>query len=167
MKYELVFDVATTSEAPRYAFLLAVIALAAAMAWLVWLRSRDMPMRVGIKLLIALTVLLFLLGGGLLLEQRQLAARTDARTVEGAITGLWTKFVRRSGTPRSYWEWEGFSVDGVPFAYLRNLEQNFFHNARSRALELRDGMRLRLRYIEERDGETVRNQILRVERALE
>ncbi len=167
MKYELVFDVATTSEAPRYALLLAVIALAVTMAWLVWLRSRDRPMRVGIKLLIALTVLLFLLSGGLLLEQRQLAARTDARTVEGAITGLWTRSVRRSGTPRSYWEWEGFSVQGIPFAYVRNLEQNFFHNAGTRALQLRDGMRLRLRYIEERDGETVRNEILRVERARE
>ncbi|MGH7712927.1 MAG: hypothetical protein ACREOG_16675, partial [Gemmatimonadaceae bacterium] len=122
---------------------------------------------VGIKLLGALVVILFLLSAGSLYEQRRLAARTDARTVEGPVTGLWTKSERRSGSPRSYWEWEGFWVEGIPFVYLRNLEQNYFHNAGARALDLRDGMRLRLRYIVERDGDTVRNQILRVERAVE
>ena len=167
MRFELVYDVGTTSEAPRYALLLAILALIATMAWLIWLRGRDQPMGIGIKLLIGLTVILFVLGVGLIYEQRRLASRTDARTVEGPIAGLWTKSVRRSGRPISYWEWEGFSVEGVAFAYVRNLEQNFFHNAGARALELRDGVRLRLRYIEERDGENVRNQILRVERVVE
>ena len=167
MIFELVYDVATTSEAPRYALLLTVIAVVATLSWLVWLRSRDKPIRIGLKLLIALTVVLILLTAGSFYEQRLLANRTDARSVEGPVTGVWRRSVRRSGTPRSYWELEGFSLEGVPFAYVRNLEQNFFHNAGSRALDLRDGMRLRVRYIQERDGDNVRNQILRVERAVE
>ena len=167
MKFELVYDVATTSEAPRYALLLTVVALVATLSWLVWLRSRDKPIGIGIKLLAALTVLLCLLTVGSFYEQRRLATRTDTRSVEGPIAGLWRRSVRRSGTPRSYWEWEGFSLEGVPFAYVRNLEQNYFHNAGSRALDLRDGQILRVRYIQERDGENARNQILRVERAVE
>ncbi len=166
MNYELVFDVATTSEAPRYAFLLAGIALAATLAWLLWLRSQDQPLGIWIKLLMGLTLILVLLAGGLFFEQRHLASRTDTRMVEGPIRGLWTRSVRRSGSPPSYWEWEGFSLEGVAFAYARNLEQNYFHNAGVSAMSLRHGMRLRLRYIEERDGETVRNHILRVERAV-
>lgn len=164
-RFELVYDVAS-SDAARYAFGLCLAAVVLFVLWAAWLRARDAPLHVGVKFVAVIALLLLALGLGLRLEQRKLAARTDTRTVEGAITGLWADRVRR-GSSQFYWEWEGFSVKDVPFAYARNVEQNYFHNGGSGSLALRDGLRVRIRYIEERDGDEVRNHILRMERAVD
>ena len=105
------------------------------------------------------------LGFGYQYEQRRLAARADFRTVEGPIEGLWTQQVRRAGTGRSYWQWEGFRVNGVPFSYVRNAEQNYFHNGGSRAIDVRNGMVVRVRYLERTEDGKARNDIVRLERA--
>ena len=167
MNFELVYDVATTSEAPRSALLLGLAATAILAVWYGWLKLRGLPIGNGTKFLGVVALLLLLLSLGTWYEQRRLADRRDTRNAEGPVVSHWTKRVRRPGNTISYWEWEGFSIQGVAFAYARNLEQNYFHNAGKSSIDLRDGMHLKLRYIEERDGDQIRNQILRVERAVE
>jgi hypothetical protein len=168
MKYELIYDVATTSQAPRAAFVLGLSALAVAALWSGWLKVRGLPLHSGAALAGVVAAIFLLLGLGLAYEQRRLATRTDVRTIGGAVTGHWTKRVRRAGSNSSYWEWEGFCVGGVAFAYARNLEQNYFHNGGgAHALDLREGMVLRLRYIEENEQGKTRNHILRLERRVD
>ncbi|MGH9718896.1 MAG: hypothetical protein ACRD8O_01675 [Bryobacteraceae bacterium] len=166
MQFELVYDIAAMSEAPRSALTLGLAAALGAAVWVSILRMRGLPLGGGVKFLIFVVLILFALSYGLRYEQRRLVARTDVLTVAGPVAGHWTKRVRRDSSNRWYWEWEGFYVQGVAFAYARNVEQNYFHNAGSRSFELRDGMHIRLQYIEERSGGEVRNHILRVEREL-
>ena len=162
MIYELVYDV-STSTAPGSALWLGVGATTVTVIWGVWLkRWRRASLHAGVKFLGAIAVLLFGLSLGYKVEQRVLASRTDIQTVEGPVTDHWTERVRRAGSsPPSYSEWEGFRVGGVPFAYARNVEQNYFHNAGSVAIEVRNGLRLRVRYVVNSDG---RSGIVRVER---
>jgi hypothetical protein len=163
--YELLYDALTTSDAPRYAFGLCAVAFVIAVAWAAWLRSNDKPLHTGVKFLGVITIILLTLGVGYKYEQRRLASRTDFRIVEGPIEGLWSQRVRRSGNNRSYSQWEGFRVNGVAFSYARDVEQNYFHNGGSRAIELRDGMVVRVQYLENPDDGKPRNDIVRFERA--
>jgi hypothetical protein len=110
---------------------------------------------------------LFILAIGSSIEQRRLAARRDVLTVDGVLANHWTKRERRSTNRFDYWHWEGFSVGGIDFVYTRDVEQNHFHNGGSRWIELHDGMRVRLRYIQEQNGDKLRNHILRFERAVD
>lgn len=167
MNYQLVYDAVTTSDAPRSAFGLGLAVLLIFGVWAGWLKSRGQSLHAGVRFLFVIVVVLFALGVGSQIEQKYLAKRTDARTVEGPLLGHWTDRVRRAGSQNSYWEWEGFNVQNVSFSYARNLEQNYFHNGGSRAIELKDGIRVRLKYIEEQDGGKVRNHILRIERAVD
>ena len=162
MTYELVYDIAA-STAPASSLWLGVGVMTVVVVWGGWLkRWRRVPLHAGVKFLGAIAALLLALSLGYRVEQLVLASRTDAQTVEGPVTDYWTQRVRRAGSGRpSYSEWEGFRVGGVPFAYARNVEQNYFHNAGS--FDLRRRVRLRVRYVSDREG---RNQILRVEREI-
>ncbi len=60
-------------------------------------------------------------------------------------------------------KWNGFAVSGVSFVYARNVEQNYFHNAGAGRLDVQDGLRVRVHYLPERDGGTLRNHIVRFE----
>jgi len=163
MNYQLVYDAITTSDAPRSAYGLGLVALALFSIWAAWLKTRGHALHAGIWFLGIIVLVLFAIGIGSQVEQRYLANRTDTRTIEGPIMGHWKDRVRRAGSNNSYWEWEGFYVQNVPFSYTRNLEQNYFHNAGSRSLELKDGMRVRVTYIEEQQDGKPRNHILRFE----
>jgi hypothetical protein len=169
MSYELVYDVATTSQAPRVALTFAAAAVALTLVWGVWLRVRGVPLTTGVKFAAGVAALLVVIAVLTFVEQRHIASRADARTIEGPVTGLWTKDERerRADGSWSTWQWEGFTVGGVAFVYARNVEQNYFHNGGPTAIALRDGMRVRLRYVDERDGDAVRHQIVRVERAID
>ena len=165
MNYELIYDVATTSQASRSAFLLGCAAFALFALWSGWLKWQGTPLHAGVKFVGVIVVICAALSAGLRWEQKvlaQQAAGPQARTAEGAISGLWANRVRRGSSPPSYWEWEGFSVAGADFSYCRNSEQNAFNNAGSRSLNLADGMRVRVTYVPDRDG---RNQIVRFELA--
>jgi hypothetical protein len=166
MNFELVYDAVTTSDAPRSAFGLGLVALVITAVWSLWLKRRRQALHAGVKFLAFIVVVLMAVGIGSKVEQSYLAARTDSRTVQGPLTGLWTERVRRSGSQNSYWEWEGFRVQDVPFSYARNVEQNYFHNGGSRSIDLREGLVVRLTYIEDRDGDKIRNHILRIEKAI-
>jgi hypothetical protein len=167
VQFELVYDATTTSEASRSALLFGLGALIIGVAWAAWLRSRDAPVHAGAKFVLGVSVLMIAISALYVYEQRRIAARSDIRTVEGPVVGHWTRRERRSGSTNSYWHYEGFYVGGVSFAYTRNTEQNYFHNGGKSAFDIADGIQLRIRYVEERDGTTVRNNIVRVERGVE
>ncbi|QOY91852.1 hypothetical protein [Paludibaculum fermentans] len=159
MNYELIYDIAQDSQAPKLAFLFGAALAVATGLWVLYLRIRALPLHAGVKFLGALTGIIFLLGGGYDAEQRYLAGNKSARQVEGPITGYWTRLETRSGEQETY-EWEGFIVGGVPFVYARNVEQNAFHNAGENSVVLADGMQARIRYVPlVRDGRPD-NQIL-------
>ncbi|WP_321473250.1 hypothetical protein [uncultured Paludibaculum sp.] len=165
MTWQLIYDVAQDSQAPRLAFLFGSAAALATGFWVAYLRLRALPLHTGVKFLGGITLLLLVLGAGLIAEQRSLAGNRSARQVEGSITGYWTRTEHRAGDQTSEWEWEGFSVNGVAFVYARNVEQNAFHNAGDRTVILADGMKVRIRYVPEvRDGRAD-NQIARFELA--
>lgn len=164
MTYQLVYDIAADSQAPRMAFLFGTVGLLITGLWIALLRMRARRLHGGVKFLGAMTVLLFLLGTGLIAEQKSLAGSASARSVEGPISNYWTRaeHLHRSGHSSVY-EWEGFAVSGVSFVYARNVEQNAFHNAGRSAVYLADGAAVRIRYVPQvRDGR-VDNQITRLE----
>jgi hypothetical protein len=163
--YELVYDALTTSDAPRYAYGLCGVAFVIFVAWVAWLRIHDRALHGGVKFLGVITIILLGLGLAYQYEQRRMASRTDVRTVEGPVEGLWTQQVRQGGSNKSYVQWEGFRVNGVAFSYARSVEQNYFHNGGSRAVDLKDGMVVRVRYLENPEDGKPRNDIVRFERA--
>ncbi len=152
----LVYDVATDAHAAASALWFGLIAAAASAVWAGWLKWRGAKLHAGVKFVGVMALVMFAVSAGSLWEQRVLM-RADTLMAEGPVQGYWTQRQRRAGERNAYYLWEGFSVSGVAFAYARDLEQNYFHNAG--ALALRDGMRVRIRYI--KDGE--RNHILRFE----
>ena len=87
---------------------------------------------------------------------------------EGTVMQLWEQSVSSRSDRKRSWQWQGFTLGEVEFAYVRNAEQNCFHNGNEQAVALREGDRLRLHYVERpADGEPVgraQRCILRVER---
>ena len=164
MNYELIYDAVATSEAPGEVLKFGLGAIGLTALWAGWLRMKRHPLHWGVKFLGVIAVILLALSLLYRYEQYYISKRTDVQTVEGPIIGCWIK-VERTRTYNGKYsttEWEGFSINGVPFVYARNVGQNYFHNAAPRAMELKDGVYLRLRYAS--DGTT--NQIIRVERGV-
>jgi hypothetical protein len=161
MSFVLVYDVGA-STASRSALVLALGLLAAALSWGGVLRMRGRPLD-GMVLFLGIVAVLFVIVSALsAYERRLLMARTDVRTVEGPIVGLWESRTIRGG--KTAFHSQGFSIGGVPFAYVRDVERNAWSNRGRCALALRDGMVLRLRYVARRSGERTLHDILRVER---
>jgi hypothetical protein len=161
MNYELIYDAVTTSEAPRSALTFALGLSVAAGAWGFWLKRGGHPLHGGVKFVGVAAILMFLITGLYKVEQYTITRRTDVQSIEGALMGFWTKEERVRNADGGYSKvvWEGFWINGVPFVYRRNLDQNYFHG--SRDVELKDGMVLRLRYVNEAE---IGNQIVRIER---
>jgi hypothetical protein len=162
--FQLIYDVAETSTAPFVSLVWGLGPGIAGAIWAAWLRRRGLALHAGVWILFIACALL--LGVSFLsrLEQQSIVARTDAKTVEGPVTGHWEKRERRY-RQNDYANWEGFFVGGVAFMYVRNVEQNYFHNGGDNTGAIADGVVLRLKYVEEKDGDTVYNHIVRVERA--
>ena len=160
----LVYDALTMSTAPQGALALAGLLAAAALASWLWHRLRQQPGRVLTGWFIAASAVFTLVAAGLVWEQQTVADPARWQTVQGPVQGLWEDRVRRAGNDRGYWNWQGFSVDGVAFAYVRNSDGNFFNNAGPYQIELRDGQPLRVHYVERNElGERARH-IVRIER---
>jgi hypothetical protein len=160
VNYRLIYDVATTSAAPKSTLVLGIGVLAAALLWAGWLRHRAQPLHGGLKFLGFIGALMLALSVAYRFERNWIVGQPQ-KIVEGAIVGHWEKRESRASDRRSYTNWEGFWVSSVSFVYARNVEQNYFHNAGP--LEIRDGMPVRVHYLEERDGNSVRNQIVKFE----
>lgn len=163
MTYQLIYDAAETSTAPLVSLVWGLGVGVAGAIWALWLRRRGLKLHAGVWIL--LIACAALLGVSFLsrLEQSSIAARTDFKTVEGPVTGHWEKRERRF-RQNDYANWEGFFISGVSFMYVRNVEQNYFHNGGDTLGAIADGVILRLKYVQEQDGDTIYNRIIRVER---
>ncbi len=164
MQGEVLYDALIASRAPVSALYFAAAAAFLAAGWGLWLHRRNESIHAGVKALAGIALFLAALSALYRYELWLLASRAQILEVEGPVQGYWTRRVdRETGQRRLYWDWEGFSVGGVEFAYPRNAEQNYFHNAAPGAIPITGGMRLRIRYIQEQDGRDVRNRIVRLE----
>jgi hypothetical protein len=163
VNYRLVYDVATTSEAPESAMAFGIGALLIALLWAAWLRYRGRRLNAGVKILGVIALAMLALSEAYRFEQRSIGKQTP-KLAEGPIAGYWEKSQRRaSGSGNFHRQWEGFSVSGVSFEYVCNEEQNYFHNAGTTRLQLQDGMLVRVHYLAEPDGNAFRNQIVKFE----
>jgi len=169
MDYELIYDTATMSTAPVSCLKWAITSLALGAVWTAKLRWFGDSVHLGAKFFLGVGLLLLVMSGLFALEKRQASRRTDLENVEGVIVGHWTKTVRTRRTNSSSYDsvqWEGFSLNGIAFAYSTNTGPNFFNNSGPNQLELRDGVYLRLRYYTESPGPDAVRIIVRVERVL-
>jgi hypothetical protein len=168
MDNAVLFDLAHTYGSARYAFVFAAAIAALALAMVIWSRWRRSP--VSVLALWCGGVALVCGGAGLAqaAERHELISAPGVLQAEGTVMQLWEQSVRSRSDRKRSWQWQGFTLGEVEFAYDRNAEQNCFHNGNEQAVALRDGDRLRLHYVERpADGESVgraQRCILRVER---
>lgn len=160
----LIYDALTMSTAPQGAFTLAGLLAAAALASWLWHHLRRQSGRALTGWFVAASVVFTLVAAGLVWEQRTVADPARWQQVQGPVHGVWEDRVRRAGNDRGYWNWQGFSVGDVAFAYVRNSDGNFFNNAGPHRVELRDGVALRVHYIERNELGERHRHIVRIER---
>ena len=131
MNYELIYDAVATSEAPGEVLKFGLGAIGLTALWAGWLRMKGHPLHWGVKFLGVIAIILLTLSLLYRYEQYYISKRTDVQTVEGPIIGCWIE-VERTRTYNGKYsttEWEGFSINGVPFVYARNVGQNYFRSA--------------------------------------
>lgn len=150
INYQLIYDVATMSEAPKQALALGGLigGVAAVMSIVQWFQGNSPG---GLtRFFVLAAVILVAVGIGLEYEKRWIVrkAEKEARVVQGTVIGYWAQRERQRPGSTSYWEWEGFTVGGTQFAYRRNASQNYFHNPGPGQLQIRDGMQVRVQYLD-------------------
>ena len=160
----LIYDALTMSTAPESALALAGLLAAAAFASWLWRRLRPQPGRGLTGWLVVASGVFALVSAGLVWEQKTVADPAGWQEVKGPLQGLWEDRVRRAGKDRGYWNWQGFSVGGVAFAYVRNSDGNFFNNAGNHRVDLHEGQALRVHYIERNELGERQRHIVRIER---
>jgi len=158
----LVYDAATMSTMPVHAGLLAGgLAAVAAALWL-WHRARGRRSGSLVGWFAAASLLMAAVAVAGHVEQRQIAGRSDIRQVEGPVVHPTEWRTRRAGKD-DYTRWQGFWIGNVGFSYATNVGSNYFSSAAPHAVDLREGLLLRVHYVEERDGQAVSRYIVRVE----
>lgn len=158
----LIYDAATMSRTPQnvaiVAGALAVVAVAL-WAWNRWKRAKAGGATIWFT---GAAIVMALVAVGSEVERRWIAGHDDVREVQGPVLAVWEQRTRRRGN--DWARWQGFTLGGVEFAYVRNTEMNYFNNAGPATIEMVEGLVLRLRYIEQRDGDRIVRHIVRVER---
>ncbi|MET0987233.1 MAG: hypothetical protein ABW034_17705 [Steroidobacteraceae bacterium] len=163
MKDTLIYDAASMSRTPLHALVVALILMALAIGVWLWRRAHGQPFG-GLAIWFAGASLLLLLVAGLTeYEKRGIATKVPLQ-VEGPVEGVWEKRTLRNPRKQEFWEWQGFRIRGVEFAYVRNTDTNYFNNAGAHRIDLVDGMRLRVHYLESQEGDAAERHIVRVER---
>jgi hypothetical protein len=164
----VLFDLAHSYGSAGYAFVFAAAIAALALAMVIWSRWRRAP--VNVLALWCGGVALVCGGAGLAqaAERHELISAPGVLQAEGPVEQLWEQSVRSRSDRKRSWQWQGFTLGEVEFAYVRNAEQNCFHNGNERPVVLRDGERLRVHYVERPSGSEPAGRaercILRVER---
>jgi hypothetical protein len=164
----VLFDLASSYGSAGYAFVLAAAIAALALGMVIWSRWRRAP--VSVLALWCGGVAVVCGGAGLAqaAERHELISTPDVLQAEGPVEQLWEQPVRSRSDRKRSWQWQGFTLGEVEFAYVRNAEQNCFHNGPDHDLALRDGERLRVLYVERPAGSDpaggAQRCILRVER---
>ena len=164
----VLFDLAHSYGSAGLAFALAASIATLALAMVIWSRWRRAP--VSVLALWCGGVALVCGGAGLAqaAERHELISAPGVLQAEGPVEQLWSQSVASRSDRKRSWLWQGFTLGEVEFAYVRNAEQNCFHNGRPREVALRQGERLRVRYVE-RPGDdgsvgSAQRCILRLER---
>lgn len=148
MDNAVLFDLAHSYGSARYAFVFAAAIAALALAMVIWSRWRRSP--VSVLALWCGGVALVCGGAGLAqaAERHELISAPGVLQAEGPVEQLWEQSVRSRTDRKRSWQWQGFTLGEVEFAYVRNAEQNCFHNGHGHEVALRDGERLRVHYVE-------------------
>lgn len=167
MQTQVVYDALTMSTAPQEVLKAGAAVLALTALWAAWCKYGGNSLHAGVKILGVIGVILLALSLLYRLELTVQTQRFPVRTVEGAVMGRWEKTERVRNHPDSTVkyrtiEWEGFQLGGVPFVYARGDGGNWFDNYGPGAIEIRDGLPLRVSYFQEGEGGQLR--ITRVER---
>ena len=164
----VLFDLAHSYGSAGLALALATGIAALALAMVIWSRWRRAP--VSVLALWCGGVALVCGGAGLAqaAERHELISAPGVLQAEGPVEQLWEQSVASRSDRKRTWQWQGFTLGEVAFAYVRNAEQNCFHNGGLREVALRQGERLRVHYVE-RPGDdgavgSAQRCILRVER---
>lgn len=164
----VLFDLAHSYGSAGLAFALGAAIAALALAMVIWSRWRRAP--VSVLALWCGGVALVCGGAGLAqaAERHELISAPGVLQAEGPVEQLWAQSVPSRSDRKRSWQWQGFTLGEVEFAYVRNAEQNCFHNGALHEVALREGERLRVHYVERPadDGRVGGAQrcILRVER---
>lgn len=164
----LIYDAATMSTTPQSALTFTLLLAAAAVGNWAWARWRGHGGGTLVRFFAAGSLLFAGVTGATVYEQRlivQAAASGQLKVVQGPLHSLWEDRVLRAGGKNDYARWQGFRIGESAFSYCRNTETNYFNNAGSSTLELREGMQLRLHYLEHGSGDALRRDIVRVELA--
>ncbi len=92
----------------------------------------------------------------------------QARVAEGEVQGYALQHTAAYNTTSKRYDrstWESFHVGGVAFVYRRGGGGGAgFHNSGEPPLQISDGLRLRLHYVEDVEGDRSQRRILRLER---
>lgn len=164
----ILFDLARSGGSAGPAFVLAAAIAAVALAMIIWSRWRRAP--VSVLALWCGGVAIVCGGAGLAqaAERHELISTPAVRQAEGPVEQLWEQSVRSRSDRKRSWQWQGFTLGEVEFAYVRNAEQNCFHNGADHEVALRDGDRLRVHFVERPAGSDPAGRaercILRLER---
>jgi hypothetical protein len=163
MKYQLIFDLATTSKAPIGVLYVSAIFGALALVSGLFMKLRGNPMAFPVKFLAFVAVILLLLSGLMQYERHWILekSKTELKTIEGIVMAHWRDRVKRAGNGNSYSQWEGFSVGDKQFMYCTDTTQNYFSN--SQRLKFHDGMPVKVSYLEVTTETKLRNEITRLE----
>ncbi len=163
MKYQLIFDLATMSSAPRNVLALAAVIAAVALVSALLMKLRGNTTAMPVKFLAFAAAIMLLVSGLTEFERRWILkkAQTELKTVEGVVMGHWRNRVKRAGGGNAFWQWEGFSVGDKQFRYSTDAEQNYFFNAQG--LKFHDGMPVKVSYLEVSTEGKISNEITRLE----
>jgi hypothetical protein len=137
----------------------ACLAFAVAVAWLGVRRRGVMLLTCGAVLLAAACLLAWPCW-----ERRELLQALQngrVKVAEGPLRGYWRRKAETAPGSREWLWWENFTVDGVLFGYYRDRARPGFRNLQ--ALDLPEGLRLRIVYSEPSPADSAARRILRLE----
>jgi hypothetical protein len=163
MNYELIYDAGTMSRTPWRALIFALGLTGLALVVWLWQRAQGEAAGGLFKWILCVAAVMWLVAAAAEYEKRSIAAKQPLH-VEGPIESVWTQYVLRNAKKNEYTEWQGFRIGDVEFSYVRNSDTNYFHNAGDHGIDLVDGLRLRVHYLESRKEGRVKRYIVRVER---
>lgn len=171
MNWQLVYDIGSQETQQFLPFVYVGLGLLAlALGLQLWARRRGQKSFMAIVTAIA-AALAGGLGYGLgVWDQQRLAARLrsgNVLQVQGAVSAhqQWRQDVGSSSnsSARRYTNFETITVGGVAFIWSPGELQAAFSNAQTPPLALKDGLTLRVSYVEDVPGKAHERRILRLE----
>lgn len=172
MNYETLYDLGTFGYREGHWWPIGGALLLVALGLWLWQRRRGKRSPVPVFVGITGLFLSFGVAGVSLWDHNRLVAEFNAgraHVVEGVVVGHRidvTHTRRSSGSGYDRHVWEVFLVGDVAFGYRTNGAGRVgFSNGTAEPIDIRDGQRLRVHYVEDVPGEYTERRIVRLERA--